>query len=730
MLSIIAVIISSAQSDSITNIQVTQRSDGSGYVDVYFTLIGTGSGYNINLEASFDAGSTYTSIPPAYLDSVSGISPGDNKHVIWDGVGSFPGLNTTQAKLKIIAFEEGACPPTITDNDGNVYNTVVNGSQCWMTENLKTTQYSNGLAIDYPGTDISAWTNNTNGAYAWYNNDISWKDSYGALYNWYTVTNSNGLCPAGWHVPDDAEWAMLINTLGGDEMAGGKMKSTRTDPDSHPRWNSPNTGATNESNWSGLPGGGRQNNGSFGWPALGSDGTWWTATVTTGNFPWCPFLSSSMSNILFTNDLSFNSGLSVRCVWDEIVHASRPTVITIEVTEITHNTATSGGNITSNGGASITAQGVVWSTSVNPTLENNEGFTSDEPGSGEFASHLNGLSPETPYYVKGYATNSEGTGYGQQLTFTTLFEPEVPTVATAAVTEITYNTATSGGNVTDNGGSNVTARGVVWSTFVNPTIENNNGFTSDGAGLGTFVSYLNGLSPETPYFVRAYATSSAGTAYGNQQQFTTAFGCGISTVTDIDGNIYNTVLIGNQCWIAENLEVTKYNNGMSIDYPGEDVEAWDNNTTGAYAWYVNDISWKDSYGALYNWHAVNNASGLCPAGWHVPTDAEYTTLTNYLGGETIAGGKMKSTRTDPTPHPRWNSPNTGATNESNWSGFPGGYRSGAYFEDFGGSGWWWTSTPIYSGAWGRTLFYNGIYVYLNSDNWSGLGYSVRCLKNE
>jgi uncharacterized protein (TIGR02145 family) len=367
---------------------------------------------------------------------------------------------------------------------------------------------------------------------------------------------------------------------------------------------------------------------------------------------------------------------------------------------------------------------------VNPTLENNEGFTSDEPGSGEFVSHLSGLSPETPYYVKGYATNSEGTGYGSQISFTTLSEPELPIVTTATVTDINSSTATSGGNVTDNGGSNVTARGIVWSTSVNPTIENNNGYTSDGAGLGAFVSYLNGLSPETPYFVRAYATSSAGTAYGNQQQFTTVFGCGISTVTDIDGNIYNTMLIGNQCWIAENLEVTKYNNGMSIEYPGEDVEAWDNNTTGAYAWYINDISWKDSYGALYNWHAVNNANGLCPAGWHVPTDAEYTTLTDYLGGETIAGGKMKSTRTDPDPHPRWNIPNTGATNESNWSGFPGGYRSGAYFEDFGGSGWWWTSTPLDGGAWGRTLFCNGIYVYLNSDNWSGLGYSVRCLKNE
>jgi len=101
-------------------------------------------------------------------------------------------------------------------------------------------------------------------------------------------------------------------------------------------------------------------------------------------------------------------------------------------------------------------------------------------------------------------------------------------------------------------------------------------------------------------------------------------------VTDIDGNVYRTVQIGNQVWMAENLKTTKYPDGTSISYPGADNTAWQNNTTGAYAWYNNDISWKDSYGALYNWHAVNSDKGLCPPGWHVPSDAEWTQLVDYV----------------------------------------------------------------------------------------------------
>ena len=142
------------------------------------------------------------------------------------------------------------------------------------------------------------------------------------------------------------------------------------------------------------------------------------------------------------------------------------------------------------------------------------------------------------------------------------------------------------------------------------------------------------------------------------------------TVTDIDGNIYHTVTIGNQVWMKENLKTTKYKNATNIEYIGSDGLVWQLNTTGAYAWYNNDSTWKYTYGALYNWSAVNSAKGLCPAGWHVPSDAEWTILTTYLGGANIAGGKMKETSTL-----LWESPNTGATNKSGFTALPGGYQN-------------------------------------------------------
>jgi hypothetical protein len=188
---------------------------------------------------------------------------------------------------------------------------------------------------------------------------------------------------------------------------------------------------------------------------------------------------------------------------------------TTEITEITQTTAITGGNITSDGGATVTARGVCWSTNKNPTI--NDSKTEDGSDAGNFSSNISGLEPNTTYYVRSYAINSEGTGYGNAISFTTLEAVNLPTLTTADVTEIIKNTAICGGDITDEGGATVTARGVCWSTNENPTISDSK--TQDGSGAGSFTSNIADFEPNTTYYVRAYATNSAGTGYGQQLSF-------------------------------------------------------------------------------------------------------------------------------------------------------------------------------------------------------------------
>lgn len=192
-----------------------------------------------------------------------------------------------------------------------------------------------------------------------------------------------------------------------------------------------------------------------------------------------------------------------------------PTVSLVSVTAITQTTATSGGTITSDGGATITARGVVWAASANPTTANSS--TSDGTGSGAFSSNLTGLTRATTYHIRAYATNSVGTAYSADATFTT--SAALPTVTTTEAGNVTSTTASSGGNVTDDGGASITARGVAWSTSANPTVSGSH--TSDGTGTGNFSSSLTGLTGSTTYHLRAYASNVAGTAYGSDTTFTT-----------------------------------------------------------------------------------------------------------------------------------------------------------------------------------------------------------------
>ncbi len=407
-----------------------------------------------------------------------------------------------------------------------------------------------------------------------------------------------------------------------------------------------------------------------------------------------------------------------------------PVVTTAGVSGITQTASSSGGNVTGDGGAEVTARGVCWNTSENPTTTNSK--TSDGTGTGTFTSSLTQLTPGTKYYVKAYATNEAGTGYGSQLSFTT-WEVLLATLTTSDVTSITKISAVSGGNITSDGGGTVTARGVCWSTRENPTTADSK--TSDGSGIGSFTSNITGLSAGNTYYVRAYAINNAGTSYASQRSFNTPEDIGAiifnpsltyGTVADIEGNTYKTIQIGTQIWMAENLKTTKYNDGTAIPNVTGGTE-WGSLTSDGYCWYNNDPStYKAVYGALYNSYAVNKGN-LCPTGWHVPINDEWATLLNFPN---VHGEKLKETGTI-----HWSV--YGGTNESGFTALPGGVRelpSAGYYEGYhilGSNGYYWTSSPYYSppGQQGWVIIDNFTHSVAWANYYKYLGCSVRCLKD-
>jgi uncharacterized protein (TIGR02145 family) len=222
---------------------------------------------------------------------------------------------------------------------------------------------------------------------------------------------------------------------------------------------------------------------------------------------------TNSSGTSYGNELSFTTTVGA------------PTVTTTAITAVNSSSANSGGSVTALGGSALTAVGVCWSTAANPTIANsitNNGTTAS------FTSNLTGLTAGTTYYVRAYATNSSGTSYGNELSFTT---PAVaPTLTTTAISSISASSANSGGTVTATGGASITSQGVCWSTTATPTISNS--FTSNGTST-PFTSNLTGLVAGTTYYVRAYATNSAGTSYGNELNFTTSVGSPTVTTTAI-----------------------------------------------------------------------------------------------------------------------------------------------------------------------------------------------------
>ena len=295
-----------------------------------------------------------------------------------------------------------------------------------------------------------------------------------------------------------------------------------------------------------------------------------------------------------------------------------------------------------------------------------------------------------------------------------------PVLSTMDIEDIDLTSVISGGFIEKDGGSEIIARGVCWS--VNGTPSTNDFITEDGGGSGEFTSTVSGLTENTGYLLRAYATNKLGTAYGNLIRFRTG------EFTDMDGNVYRTIKIGDQTWMLENLRTTKYNDGTPIPNVTDNAE-WSILNSPAYCWSNNDEeSFKNPFGALYNWHAVNSGK-LCPEGWHIPTQDEWYTQYYYWSGDlTEAGAKLKESGTE-----HWKDPNTGADNESGFTALPGIFRSSlnGQFGSPGNFGYYWSADEINIGAdsaWSQYMAFNSIEVLVRAIP-KGTGIYVRCIKD-
>lgn len=311
------------------------------------------------------------------------------------------------------------------------------------------------------------------------------------------------------------------------------------------------------------------------------------------------------------------------------------------------------------------------------------------------------------------------------------------TVTTRTVGNIQRTSAIGGGSILNNGGAQVREYGICWSTNSAPTIENNKSITD--SNTNTFSINITNLKPGTTYYVRAFAINAAGTAYGNEVSFkTSATGAQFneslfySSLSDIDGNVYKTILIGGREWMAEDLRVTKYQNGQSINHITTDTLQWMQTKSGAWSYYNNDTSRNIPYGKLYNWYTTADSRKVCPTGWRIPTEGDWNQLINTLDSTFIqdeiiqsskAGAKMKSTSTI-----YWSAYDQNTTNSSGFSAIESRYR------DFNGSfngiseTYWWSSNEFNtSHALSRNIFSsNGNVKRLNLNKNTGL--AVRCIK--
>ena len=381
------------------------------------------------------------------------------------------------------------------------------------------------------------------------------------------------------------------------------------------------------------------------------------------------------------------------------IYMDLPILTTKEIEDITETSATSGGEVVSDGGAPVIARGICWSTSQNPTIDDNDGMTTDGNGTGTFTSDLVNLTANTTYYVRAYATNVMGTAYGEQRSFTTEEEEAEltpPTVITSEVIDITETTAVSGGNVTDDGGATVTARGICWSTSQNPTIDDNDGMTTDGNGIGTFTSNLINLTANTTYYVRAYATNEKGTSYGDEMSFTTEEedeeGC------EPDGEIAGHYYV--DLGLPSGVKWATCNVGASSPEDYGDYFAWGETSPKAEYTWENSVTFGEQMSDISGNAQHDAATANWGGSWRMPTNDEMQELVDHCEWEWTEVNGVNGSRVIGPNGSCIFLPAAGA-------------RGGSSLYDDGDHGYYWSSTPDDGGD-------DNSAFYLGFDNGYGL----------
>ena len=420
-----------------------------------------------------------------------------------------------------------------------------------------------------------------------------------------------------------------------------------------------------------------------------------------------------------------------------LVRLADTTNVSINATGMVHN-------------SSYQTKGFCWSTSPNPTLAdhyivNNSAVNYLD----QFTSSITGLDPGTTYYIRTFVTNVVGTGYSSsQGVFTTLAYPHIETDSVIALAD---SLVVTGGNILHSGHLPITEAGVCWSTSPNPTCNDRHISVNDT--IGHFQLTLTGLSADSIYYLRAYATNSSGIGYGQEYPFTARVNYGQTcpgspTVSDIDGNVYKTVQLGTQCWMAENLRTTHFADGTFI--PVGTVGAESHFTY--YRYYPNgDSTNVDVYGYHYNWKTAmfgaNSSSsnpsgiqGVCPNGWHLPSNAEWRALKNYVGNQSQY---VCSTNTDNigkslASTSGWQYSSAGcavgylqvSNNETGFNAYP----AGGMYMNFGDWAAFWSATASQDTGYGGFAFLYylrsslSVFTEIMEEQWYQW-HSVRCVKN-